>query len=60
MCVLQAETEQVAAQVAADLAAAREWAATNSERFIEVQRQLGSYQSDLAETQVRCSYKTDY
>jgi hypothetical protein len=39
--------------VAADLAAAREWAAANSQRFIEVQRQLGSYQSDLAETQVR-------
>jgi chromosome segregation ATPase len=40
----QQETEQLAAQVAADLAAAREWAHANAQKFLEVQKQLGDYQ----------------
>jgi chromosome segregation ATPase len=54
MQVLQtahAETEQVAAQVAADLASAREWAYINASRFSEMQRQLGEYRADLEDTQ---------
>jgi len=56
----QQETEQLAGQVAADLAAAREWAASNAQKFLEVQRQLGDYQVRPAgRAQHRHGHSTD-